>query len=112
MPPAVVPTKSSWPNPVTDEGPTTRTDGAYFNPPYGVRAVMPATGTPEPGGLDWYQVTNLIAAVTAGRRVVALDLVETRPLTNQVTSEFLAARLIARTIGLVARAAGWPMQPA
>jgi agmatinase len=66
-------------------------------------AFAPGTGTPEPGGLDWYQVTNLLAAVARKRRIVAADLVEVRPLPPSTVTEFLAARLIYRLIGLAAR---------
>ena len=66
-----------------------------FDPAY-----APGTGTPEPGGLDWDQVTDLLASVAASRRIVAADVVEVRPLPPSVVTEFLAARLIYRVIGL------------
>lgn len=66
-------------------------------------AFAPGTGTPEPGGLDWYQVADLLGAVARSRRVVAADLVEVRPLPPSTVTEFLAARLIYRLIGLVSR---------
>jgi agmatinase len=56
-------------------------------------AVMPAVGTPEPGGLGWYPVLSLLAAVAAQRQVVGFDVVELAPLPGQVASDFLAARL-------------------
>ncbi len=64
-------------------------------------ACAPGTGTPEPGGLDWFQVTDLLAAVARSRRIVAADCVEVRPLPPGNVTEFLAARLIYRLIGLV-----------
>lgn len=69
-----------------------------FDPAY-----APGTGTPEPGGLDWYQVTDLLAAVASQRRIVAADVVEVRPLPPSTVTEYLAARLIYRLIGLVSR---------
>jgi agmatinase len=66
-------------------------------------AHAPGTGTPEPGGLDWYQVTGVLAAVARARRIVAADLVEVRPLPPSTATEFLAARLLYRLIGLVTR---------
>ncbi len=63
-------------------------------------AWAPGTGTPEPGGLDWYQVTDLLETVSRTRRVVAADLVEVRPLPPSTTTEFLAAKLVYRLIGL------------
>ena len=69
-----------------------------FDPAY-----APGTGTPEPGGLDWFQVSNLLAAVANKRQIVGMDTVEVRPLPPSTVTEFLAARLIYRTIGLVSR---------
>lgn len=69
-----------------------------FDPAY-----APGTGTPEPGGLDWHQVTDLLAAVASNRRIVAADMVEVRPLPPGHVTEFLAARLAYRLIGLASR---------
>lgn len=62
--------------------------------------IMPGTGTPEPGGLDWYEAVDLIAAVGRRSKIVGFDVVELAPLPGQVTSDFLAARLVYRMIGL------------
>ena len=62
------------------------TDG--FDPAY-----APGTGTPEPGGLDWYQVTGLLHLVAAEKTIVGADIVEVCPIPGQVITEFLAARL-------------------
>lgn len=62
--------------------------------------ILPATGTPEPGGLDWYEAVDLLAAVAAERRIVGVDVVELAPLPGFVASDFLAARLAYRLIGL------------
>ena len=64
-------------------------------------AFVPATGTPEPGGLDWYQVTSLIRAVAAQRKIVAMDVVELLPLPGDHASDFLAAKLIYKILGYV-----------
>ncbi len=69
-------------------------------------AFVPGTGTPEPGGLSWWDVTAILAAVTAARRVVGFDVVETIPLEGQAVSEFLAAKLVYRIMGYVARGRG------
>ncbi len=69
-----------------------------FDPAY-----APGTGTPEPGGLDWYQVTDLLAAVARERRIVAADVVEVRPIPPSTVTEFLAARLVYRLIGLLSK---------
>ena len=67
-----------------------------FDPAY-----APGTGTPEPGGLDWYQVTDLLAAVARARTVVGADMVEVRPLPPSTATEFLAAKVLYRLIALV-----------
>jgi len=64
-------------------------------------AHAPGVGTPEPGGLDWYTVCDLLRAVAADRPVVGADVVEVIPLPGQVATEFLAARLIYKLIGYV-----------
>lgn len=64
-----------------------------FDPAY-----SPGTGTPEPGGLDWHQVTTLLHAVSTKKRIVAADIVEVVPVPGQVITEFLAARLAYRII--------------
>jgi agmatinase len=67
-----------------------------FDPAY-----APGTGTPEPGGLDWYQVTSLLRRVAQARRIVAADIVEVLPIPGQVVTEFLAARLAYRLMAYV-----------
>lgn len=63
-------------------------------------AIMPATGTPEPGGLDWNQASDWLMAACRGREVVGLDIVELAPLPGQSLSDFTAARLLYRALGL------------
>jgi agmatinase len=59
-------------------------------------SLMPGTGTPEPGGLDWYTLTRLLRRVCAARRVVAADLVEVAPVPGTPSCEYIAARLAAK----------------
>ncbi len=71
--------------------------------------ILPATGTPEPGGLDWYEAVDLLQAVAQRRQIVGFDVVELAPLPGNVASDFLAARLVYRLIGLsLTRGAGLP----
>lgn len=65
-------------------------------------ACAPGTGTPEPGGMNWFQVTDLLAALARSRRVVGFDVVEVRPIPPNTVTEFLAARLAHRLMGLIA----------
>ena len=66
-------------------------------------ACMPATGTPEPGGLTWYQVLGILRAACEGRRVVGFDVVELCPIAGNVAPDFLAAKLVYRLLGYIFR---------
>jgi agmatinase len=55
---------------------------------------MPSTGTPEPGGLLWYDVTRLLSAVSRRCRIVGFDVVELCPNAQNRAPDFLAAKLI------------------
>ncbi len=57
-------------------------------------AIMPATGTPEPGGLSWYELLALLRAVISARNVVGCDIVELSPLPGMAAPNFLCAKLI------------------
>ncbi len=62
-------------------------------------ALMPATGTPEPGGLTWRDVTSLLREVAGTCRIRGFDVVELSPIPGMVAPEFLAARLTYRIMG-------------
>lgn len=55
--------------------------------------IMPSTGTPEPGGLNWYQVIRLLRAVSKEKKITGFDVVELCPSANR-SPDFLAAKLI------------------
>ena len=57
-------------------------------------AIMPAVGTPEPGGLSWHETVALLRAVLTRRHVVGCDLVELCPLPGMVGPNFLCAKLL------------------
>jgi agmatinase len=61
--------------------------------------IMPATGTPEPGGLGWYDVLRLLRLVFEHRTVVGADVVELRPIDGNAAPDFLAAKLVYKLIG-------------
>lgn len=61
--------------------------------------LMPGTGTPEPGGLSWYQVLNILRAVCANKKMVGFDVVELAPIKGLSASAFTAAKLIYRLMG-------------
>ncbi len=60
---------------------------------------MPAVGTPEPGGLYWYQVLYFLQDVFASRRVVGADIVELSPIPGNHAPDFFAAKLAYKLIG-------------
>src|SRR5438445_807724 len=57
-------------------------------------AIMPAVGTPEPGGLTWYETLALLRRVIDTRRVVGCDIVELCPIPGNVAPNFTCAKLI------------------
>jgi len=63
---------------------------------------VPAVGTPEPGGLRWNHVADTLAAVADTAEIIGFDVVELAPLQDSVASQFLAAKLIYRIMGLIA----------
>jgi agmatinase len=62
-------------------------------------AEMPAVGTPEPGGLRWYQLLDLLRELFSRTSVVAMDVVELCPMPGQTRADFLAAKLVYKMIG-------------
>jgi len=60
---------------------------------------MPAVGTPEPGGLHWYQVLDLFREICSRTTVVGMDVVELCPMPGQTRADFLAAKLVYKMIG-------------
>ncbi|GAC1696339.1 MAG: agmatinase [Ktedonobacteraceae bacterium] len=62
-------------------------------------AEMPAVGTPEPGGLNWYQVLDLFRTICQRTTVVGMDVVELCPMEGQTRADFLAAKLVYKMIG-------------
>jgi agmatinase len=57
-------------------------------------AIMPATGTPEPGGLSWPEITRLLRVTAERRRIVAADIVELSPIPGMIAPNFLCAKLV------------------
>lgn len=69
-------------------------DVDVFDPAY-----VPATGTPEPGGLDWYQVIKFLNLVSKKKKVVGFDAVELCPIPGQIASDFFVAKLLYKLMG-------------
>jgi agmatinase len=57
-------------------------------------AIMPSVGTPEPGGMSWYETLTLLRRVIESKHVVGCDLVELCPMPGNVAPNFLCAKLL------------------
>jgi len=64
-------------------------------------SIIPTTGTPEPGGLSWYQVLDLLKAIAKKKRVVGFDLVELAPQKGMHAAPFACAKLIYKFISYI-----------
>ena len=62
-------------------------------------AIMPSTGTPEPGGLSWYDSISLLKKVFSEREVIGMDIVEFAPNPGNLAPDVLAAKLAYKSIG-------------
>jgi agmatinase len=62
-------------------------------------SLMPSTGTPEPGGGDWYRTLRFLRRVFEEHTVVACDVVELAPIPGMPAPDFLAAKLVYKLIG-------------
>jgi agmatinase len=71
----------------------------YFDP-----SLIPATGTPEPGGGLWYPTMRLLRRLFQEKQVVAMDVVELAPIGNLPASDFLTSKLIYKCLGYLQEA--------
>lgn len=71
----------------------------FFDP-----SLVPATGTPEPGGGAWYPTLALLRGLFAAKTVVGMDVVELAPIGGQPASDFLAAKLIYKCLAYLQEA--------
>jgi len=62
-------------------------------------SVMPATGTPEPGGITWWDLIRLVREVSKRGRIRGFDVVELAPIPGMIAPDFLASRLVYRIMG-------------
>lgn len=62
-------------------------------------SIMPSTGTPEPGGISWKNLLNLIKEISKKHRILGFDVVELSPIAGLVAPDFLAAKLVYRIMG-------------
>lgn len=64
-------------------------------------SIVPTTGTPEPGGLGWYETLTLIRKLAEKRRVVGMDLVEYSYFENYDSPAFLCAKLVYKSLAYI-----------
>lgn len=69
-------------------------------------SIIPATGTPEPGGIGWYDCLDLIRIVAQSANVIAFDCVELSPTPGGHASAFAAAKLVYKTLNYILAARG------
>lgn len=61
-------------------------------------SIVPATGTPEPGGLFWYETLHFIKELVKSKTVCGFDLVELMPIPSNHASDFMASKLVYKII--------------
>ena len=82
---------------VVGDGPTYITfDVDGLDPVY-----APGTGTPEPGGLGWYETLALIRKIAEKKRIVGMDLVEFSKMDNSEAPAFLCSKLVYKTLAYI-----------
>ncbi len=67
-------------------------------------SIMPSTGTPEPGGMLWYETLDILKDVCAKKKVIGADFVELMPIKGLSAPDFTAAKLVYKTIAYISRA--------
>ncbi len=74
-------------------------------------SLIPATGTPVPGGLGWYQFLSIVESIAAAREIVACDVVELAPIPGQPGWDYATAEVVYRTMGMIARSPAFKASP-
>ena len=71
-------------------------DCDFFDP-----GLMPAVGTPEPGGFGWHETISFLRSLAERRRIVGFDITELSPIPGLIHPQFVMAKLIYRLIGYI-----------
>ena len=66
-------------------------------------SVVPATGTPEPGGLNWRQINRILEQIALQKNIVGFDVSELAPIPGLTYPQFTIAKLIVRCLGYIAK---------
>jgi agmatinase len=64
-------------------------------------SIMPSTGTPEPGGMFWNEITHFLHMVSIEKNIIGFDVVELCPIKNFIAPDFLAAKLIYKLLSYI-----------
>jgi len=64
-------------------------------------SIMSSTGTPEPGGMQWYQTLTFLKKVAEARKIVGFDVVELLPTPGNQAPDFLAAKLVYKILSYI-----------
>jgi len=64
-------------------------------------SIMPSTGTPEPGGLDYYEVLDILRGVAREKNIVGFDVVELAPIKGLNAPDYTVAKLIYKLMGYI-----------
>jgi len=62
-------------------------------------SIMPSVGTPQPGGMHWYQMLELMRKIASAKNVVGFDVTELMPIPGNHAPDVLAAKLVYKLIG-------------
>lgn len=64
-------------------------------------SIMPSVGTPEPGGMGWYEALTLLKTLSQEKEVIGFDAVELAPIAGNVSPDFLTAKLIYKFLSYI-----------
>jgi agmatinase len=64
-------------------------------------SIMPSVGTPEPGGMGWYDVLEFLFLLSKEKKIVGFDVVELSPIPGNIAPDFLAAKLVYKLLGYI-----------
>lgn len=64
-------------------------------------SIMPSVGTPEPGGMGWYEALMLLKKLSQEKEVIGFDVMELSPIPGNVSPDFLAAKLIYKFLSYI-----------
>lgn len=64
-------------------------------------SLIPATGTPEPGGMFWYEVIDILSRVCRDKNIVGFDVVELAPIKGMHAPDFSIAKLVYKMMGYI-----------